>query len=346
MNVKSNPHSTVIIGDRRFDTWKDKQLVKRVEVELATDMSSEATLTVFDPRFRILDEFSTDDGVPELVMRFYMGHGDDLGPPVFKGLLQRVEYGEAASTFIARDMGVKMKKDLEREYHQGLTDLGIIRKLATRRGLGFKFVGSEPALETHESMIQDARMDWEHSMERARAAGFNLFVRQDTLFCGLPAKVSAPILTLRYRKDFELVPAMHGFSLTYKLPENQQGRPKAVHVLTRGRGGRRLTGKSSEHSRGHKQFGRIARDPAKPTKAYVDRRAHAHKELQREPSFNCRISSVPPLPGVRPDVRNTIQLENMGKLFSGPYLCDKVTHTHEGSGTFKTEYNLYRDFAS
>ena len=58
-----------------------------------------------------------------------------------------------------------------------------------------------------------------------------------------------------------------------------------------------------------------------------------------------RIKSIAPLPGVRPDVRNTIALENVGKLFSGPYLCDKVTHTHT-PGELHTEYNLYRDLAA
>src|SRR6185436_10017720 len=123
----------------------------------------------------------------------YMGFGQDLGEPVFKGLLARVERGDTDSTLIAFDMALKMRKELKTEYHRGIHDLQIIQKLATRNGLGFVGPDEAPALETHPSMIQDSKNDWEHSMERARSSGFNVFVRQDTLFCKEPAKIKAPI---------------------------------------------------------------------------------------------------------------------------------------------------------
>jgi hypothetical protein len=339
--VEKNPHSIVILAGDRYDTWQDKQIVKRVEVELATDMSSEAKFTCFDPRFRILDRYYSGGGVPRLLVFVYMGFGQDLGEPVFKGLLDKVERGDTDTTFIFGDMGLKMRAELKHEYHKGLNDLEIKAKLAKRNGLGFEGPDNAVDLEKHPSMIQDYKNDWEHSMERARSSGFNLFVRQDTLFCKEPAKIGAPVLTLRNRKDFWME---HDFSLTYKLPENQQGRPSVVHRFGRRRGGWRLTGESKTHSRGHHPVdGR--HDPAEHTKKYINRRAHAHKELQREPAFNCTVRSIPPLPRLRPDVRNTIAIEEVGKLFSGPYLCDKVRHEH-GGDTFVTEYNLYRDTAS
>lgn len=338
--VQRNPHSIVLIGGDRYDTWQDKQQTKRVEVELATDMASQATFTCFDPRFKILDRYSTGDGVPQLIVRVYMGFGENLGPPVFKGLLAAVERGDTDTTFTVYDMGYKMRKALKTEYHNNLHDVQIIEKLTRRNEL--EFVGPDEAvdLEPHPSMIQDSKNDWEHGIERARSSGFNLFVRQDTLFCKEPAKVGEPILTLAYRKDFIVE---HDFSMRYKLPENQQGRPKVHYRRTRGKGGWRLTGESKSHNRGTIQP-EIRHDTAEHTKRYADRRAHAYKEKQREPSFNCTIMSVPPLPGLRPDVRNTIELLEMGKLFSGPYLCDKVRHEHTGN-SFVTEYNLYRDYA-
>jgi phage protein D len=343
MPAKRNPHSIVIIAGRRFDSWVDKQLTKRVSVELATDMASEASFTCFDPRFRILDSFTSGDGVPLLPMQFYMGFGQDLGPPVFEGYLQRVEHGDSDSTFIARDAGIKMRRELKSEYHQNMHDLAIIKKLATRNGLAFEGPDQAPQLEIHPSMPQDWRNDWEHTMERARASSFVIFVRHNTLYCKEPAKITEPILTLRFRKEFW---PLWGHSLTYKLPENQQGRPKIAIVHARGRGGKRLEGKSKEHPRGHIMRKGAARDKAEHTKLYADRRAHAHKELQREPAFRLHVLSIPPLPGLRPDVRNTIQLENLGKLFSGPYLCDKVKHEHDGGGKFDTEYDLYRDIGA
>src|ERR1051325_3044655 len=238
--VEKNPHSIVILAGDRYDTWLDKQIVKRVEVELATDMSSEARFTCFDPRFRILDRYSEPGGVPRLLVLVYMGFGQDLGEPVFKGLLDKVERGDTDTTFIFGDMGLKMRKGLENEYHKGLNDLQIISKLAKRNGLKFEGPDKAVDLEEHPSMIHDSKNDWEHTMERARSSGFNIFVRQDTLFCKEPAKIKAPIITLQYRKDFWME---HGFSMRYKLPENGQGRPKIVERRGRKRGGGRLVGR-------------------------------------------------------------------------------------------------------
>ncbi|MGA9774010.1 MAG: hypothetical protein WBV94_33575 [Blastocatellia bacterium] len=336
--VEKNPHSIVILGDDRYDSWVTKQTVKHVEAELTTDMASQAKFTCFDPRFRILDRYSEEGGIPQLVMKVYMGFGQDLGEPVFKGLLAEVERTDTDSTFIAYDMGLKMRKQLNTEYHKNLDDLQIIQKLAVRNGLNFEGPEQPPALEKHPSMIHDSKNDWEHAMERSESSGFNLFVRQDTLFCKDPANISDPILTLKYRKDFWM---LRDFDFNYKLPENQQGRPKKVHRHGRGYAGGRLVGKSSEHRRGHFPV-EMRHDLAEHTKLYANRRAHAHKEKQREPSFQCPVRSIPPLPGLRPDVRNTIMLENVGLLFSGPYLCDKVRHEHSGN-SFVTYYDLYRD---
>jgi hypothetical protein len=50
-------------------------------------------------------------------------------------------------------------------------------------------------------------------------------------------------------------------------------------------------------------------------------------------------NSTPPLPRVRPDARDTIELLDMGRLFSGPYLCDRVNHEYTGN-SFETSYTL------
>lgn len=337
--VERNPHGIVFIGGDRYDTWVDKQIVARIEVELATNQCSEGNLAVFDPRFTILDRYAIDGGVPQLLCRFYLGFGTDLGPPVFLGLLDRVERYDRESVFIVQDLGLKLKDELRTEYHNNIHDLALIEKLAKRHGLLFEGPKKPPALDKHKTMIQDSKNDWELCSERAREAGLNIYVRQETLFAKEPAQISAPVLTLEYRKEFGLL--LHDFSLGYKLPENQQGRPKIVEHRARKHGGRRLTGKSDAHPRGHKPV-EVRHDRSIHTKAYVSRAAQGHKDLQREPAFNCTVRSIPPLPKLRPDARDTIELIKVGKLFSGPYLCDRVRHTLTGS-EFQTEYTLYRD---
>jgi phage protein D len=338
MPAPDNPHAIIEIGGDRYDSWRDKQLFRQVTVELASNMASEGLFRFFDPRFRIIDKYTGDDGVAEMEVKFYMGFGLDLGPPVFTGLLEVTERGDSDTTFIAYDKGYKMRRVKDSEYHRGLHDVQIITKLATRNGL--KVVGPDDLseLEPHPSMIQDSQNDWEHSMERAREAGYVLYVRGDTLFIKEPAKVGAPVLTLRNRKDFWL---LHNWDFKYKLPENNQGRHKHVEWRSRNHGGKRLTGNSSTHKRGH-QLRESRHDISEHSKPTANRRARAAKELQREHAFVLDVRSIPPLPSTRPDVRDTIALEGVGLLFSGPYLCDKVVHDLTGGG-FGTQYSLYRD---
>ena len=53
-------------------------------------------------------------------------------------------------------------------------------------------------------MTQDEQTDWEHAMERARDAGLEIWVRQDTFFCDYPPKPTNPVLTLKNKDDFNL----------------------------------------------------------------------------------------------------------------------------------------------
>src|ERR1700742_2130315 len=110
MPAPHNPHAIVEIEGDRYDSWRDQQLFKQVTVELASNMASEGLVRFFDPRFRIIDKYTGDDGVPELEMKFYMGFGQALAPPVFQGLLEVTERGDSDTTFIAYDKGYKMRR--------------------------------------------------------------------------------------------------------------------------------------------------------------------------------------------------------------------------------------------
>ena len=339
-DVKRNPHAIVLVGGDAYDSWNPGQQVEQVTVELTTDLASEALIRLFDPKFKIIDKYTTSDGVPQLVCKFYLGFGQDLGQPLFKGLLIRSERRDTDTVFRAYDMSQKMKQQPGRnsEYHKGLNDVALIEKLATRNGLAFEGPDEPVNTPPHKSMIQDAKNDWELAAERAKDAGLVLYCRQDTLFAKQPAKIGAPLITLTYQKDFQM---LHNFDASFKLPENQDSRQRHVKHYGRNRGGKRLTGESNKHKRGTEHI-EFKRDLAQHNKSYADRKAQASKDLQREHAWALDIRSIPPLPGVRPDNRDTIALANMGKLFSGPYLIDKVTHDLTAQG-FVTDYSLYRD---
>jgi phage protein D len=224
--------------------------------------------------------------------------------------------------------------------------LQIIAQLAKENGLMFEGPSTDFKLTPHKAMKQDAQTDWEHVNERADAAGLVLFVRGDTLFAKEAAKAGKPVLTLTYRKDFSI---LQQFDCVFKTPENVAGKGVVKH-RGRGRGGKRLEGATPE-GRGQKHIS-LKTDLPEHVQAAATRRAQARRDLQREHAFTVSIRTLSPLPDVRPDVRNTIALLEMGKLFSagpgsngaGGYLADKVSHEF-APGHLTTSYDLYRDSA-
>jgi hypothetical protein len=335
---RSDPHAIVEIDGKRYDSWQAESLFAGVSVELATNQASQAVWKVFDPDFKLIDKYTNADGVPLLTIRCWLGFGLDLGEPVFKGLLARVERGDVDTSLCAYDMGYKMRQQKKTEHHHAVNDLELLAHLAERNGLQFEGPAKDFKLERHSAYMQDARNDWELAMERAQDVGLVLYVRGDTLFAKEPAQVGKPVLTLTYRKDLIL---LFNFALSYKVPENPAGRPGEVEARGRGRGGKRLSGRSRRNTRGTKGL-EVTHDLAIHTTAFANRRAKASKQLQREHAFTCNVRSIPPLDNVRPDVRDTVRLVNVGKLFSGLYICDKVTHELNAEG-FATNYDLYRD---
>jgi phage protein D len=338
--MENKPHAIFEIDGYRWDSFLHKSLFQRVSVDLATGEASQAIWQCFDPDFRVIDKYAgVASGASSLpVIRAWLGYGDNLGEPVFKGLLARVERGDSSTTFRAYDMSYRMRLIQKAEYHKG-GDLAIIEKLVKRNALKFQGPDKPLKLEPHKAMAQDEQTDWQHAAEVAHDAGLLLYTRDDTVFAAYPAKVGKPKLTLTYKKDLAI---LRNFDLAFKVPENKRGRPKGIEVRGRGRGGKRLSGKSDQAQRGRELL-HVKRDLAMHTQQRATARAQAQKELDREHAFTISISQLlSSSPAFRPDVRDTIRLAEMGKLFSGDYLADKVTHEF-ASGRLSTMFELYRD---
>lgn len=329
------------VGNVTWDSWEDERLFETVDVELVTNETSQAEWSFFDPDFKVIDAFAGASPVPMSTVRVFLGYGQDLGEPIFKGLLGQVRREEGNTIFTAFDMGFKMKLIKKAGYANKKDDLDILKSLAARNGLKFEGPDNPLKFEKYESMMQDEKTDWEHAMERARDAGLVLFVRHDTLFAKYPAKVGTPVMTLRNREDFELKP---DYEFTHRTPENQDGRPRIVTRRARGKGGRRLQGESDTSARGHETVVLKKDVPGKATKSKLTKRAQAQKELEREHAFEGRVTTAFPIDKHRLDVRSTIGIEGMGMLFSGSYIADAVAYQF-AAGKLDLDMELYRDIA-
>lgn len=331
-----NAHAIVEIGDRRFDNWEHKMLFESLSVELTVGQMSKAEWRVKDETFRFMDSFTRSDGVPTLPCRVYMGYGVDLGEPIFKGLLAQVQHGTRTGVFTFFDKSWIMRREKRPGYNKG-DDITVMRKLVERNGLKFVGPGRGFPSEKISSSMQDDQTDWEHFTELTNNAGLVTYCIDDTVFAVEPAKVGKPVRTFRYGVDFDF---LRELDLVHRTPESEEGRPRLVEVRTRGAGGRRVTGRTADSGRGRVSV-ESTRSLKDRTPAGAKRRAEAKERMEREKAFENNIKTPLPLLNERIQLRNTVALENCGRLWSAAYVVDVIAYLLERAST--VNYRISRD---
>lgn len=362
MTIPGNPHAIVTI-DRpgfadgqssvRWDSWETQRLIERIDVELVTDSSSKATISVFDSNYRVIDAFS--DPTSSTIVHVYLGYGPDLGQPVFKGILGEINRTAKGTRFTCFDMAFVMKLEKRAGYRNKKDDLAIIRDLVTGKdeqgkkkyNLAFDAPQNPKTLE-HNAMMQAEQTDWEHMMERAQDAGLHIFVRHDTVFARYPNDfTSTPVMTIRPSEDKTV---LEGWEFRYDTPIDRDAKAKVVVHRARGKGGKRIEGQSgvSTNAKGVQLV--LKRDMANPSKSKLTKRAQAQKDLEREDTFKGDIETLFPVSGRRPDVLDTVRIEGIGKLLSAGgsdkpkngYIVGGVNY-HFAPGELTMALDLYRD---
>jgi phage protein D len=322
-----------------FDSRDAKRLFESVDIELVTNATSQATIKFFDPKFRIIDAFS--NATAKAVVTVYLGHGETLDEPVFKGVLAEISRGQMTTTFTVFDMAYKMKLEKRAGYKNQKSDLDVIEFLVSRNGLQFEGPEGTPlALEPYKALMQDQQTDWEWMTERARDSGLVIYVRQDTVFAKYPAKTGTPSLKIENGKDFTLI---NDFDFAYKNPENQDGKAQVVTHRRRGKNGRFIEGKSTQSSAGPIDIN-LKKDIQNPTKSKLTKRAQAQKDLDREHAYRGSVELLKRDRVKLLDVRNTIDVKGIGRLLSGKYLADTVNYRFS-PGRLDLSLGLYRDAA-
>ena len=353
-----DPHAQILIGEETlnlankrkpiveegaftlfFDSFTDKSFFTGVSVELTTDKTSQAEVTFVDEDHALINSCTREDGVRPLGASIYLGYGQQMGEPVFEGLLAAVEHSGHKTTLCFYDRGLRMKLEEKTEYHKGL-DIDVMKTLVERNGLNFVLADKTIKGLRLKSDMQQGETDWDYLLGLARDAGLVVWVRGGTLFVARPARVGEPVLTLDERDQMLL----EGESLRYEMPENA-GSPASVEVRYRDRGGKRGSGFSIQRQRGRKKV--ITRQSINElSKSEAQRRAQAIYDLESEPSFTCQVRTLF-LPSTRHvTTRQTVWLLNRGKLFSGLYLVDSVHMNLEAGSGMTMDFDLVRDALS
>jgi hypothetical protein len=232
LDLSNKQKPAIVAGaSATYDSVTHESFFAGVSVELTTDKASEAEWTVVDEGLSFLDSYTNDDGVLPCAASIYLGYSEELGEPVFEGLLAAVEHTDGLTTLCFYDRSLRMKLEDKTEPHTG-SDLDVMRKLVERNGLNFVPADSSIKGLPLKAKMQDGATDYEFFTSLARDAGLVSYVRGHTLFVARPARVSDPVLTLKRRDVF----ALKGEHLRYEMPENVDGSPASVEVRARGRG--------------------------------------------------------------------------------------------------------------
>lgn len=325
------------MGSVRYSSRNESSRLMTVTVDLTTDRTSEAEVVFADPNFEITDRHLDDTGLPRLTARIWLGYGEDLGEPHFKGVLAGHEHDGERAVFRFHDQGAKLKTDKKLRYHNGKSDFDIIRSIAGEYEMNFVVLEGAQDGEAHESLIQRGVNDWDFIRTIARRYGIRLWIEGDTIFAQGAGKHGTSAQVITYRKDFLLVRPV---SLSYKLPENRRGRHQSVKFHVRGAGGQRVTGEdvSDERGRKHQSAGE---DLPHHTRGEAARRARGKRLHVKESAFEHRIRLLD-ASASRFRLRSVITLAGCGDFYGGDYVIHALRKEWR-RGALMDELTLRRD---
>lgn len=327
----------VEIGSARYSSRVEGSRLICVTVDLTTDKTSEAQITFADPDFEITDRHLDDTGLPRLGARVWLGYGEDLGEPHFKGVLAGHEHDGERAVFRFHDTGAKLKTDKKLRYHSGKSDFAILRSIAEEYEMSFVVLDDVQDGAAHDSLIQRGMTDWDFIQTIARRSGVRLWVEGDTIFAREAGKHGNAAQIITYRKDFLLVRPV---SLSYKLPENRRGRHQSVRFHVRGADGRRLTGEDAGEERGRKHQS-AGEDLPHHTRQEAARRARGKRLHVKESAFEHRIRLLD-AGASRFRLRSVLALAGCGDFYGGDYVIHAIRKEWR-AGALTDELTLRRD---
>lgn len=355
--IPTTARATILIerpgsAGQRYDSWDTPGLIKKVEVDLVMDESSRARIKFFDPDYKIADAFS---GYADTVaVSIYLGHSDDLGKPIFEGLLTEISRNLDETLFTISDLAFVMKLWQRSAYKSKKSDLQIVQKLVNRnftpegRQLRFSPPPNPKKLEPH-SIAQDEQTDWEHMSERLREAGLHYYVRYDTVYARYPVTNDA---YTRPQGSFSPLSEglLEGWNFTFHSLTGKEGRPTVVADRRRGPAGKRVQGQDGPATAtttpidSDPLYSRlnIRRDMPKPSKSKLNARAKAKRDLERERAFEGSFEEVLTDGFIRWDVLEVIEFLGIGRLHSGSYAIEAVRYRFE-PGELSRRIELHRD---
>jgi phage protein D/phage baseplate assembly protein gpV len=315
--------------------------ILEVRVESSLHLADVAALVIHDPSMRWCDDALLAPG-KTLQVSAKNGGGDQK---IFDGEIVELEPEFVPATMRLTVRAFSRMHRLTRGRHartfQNATDSDIIEKLASEVGLQAQVATTS---YVHPYMIQDNETNLEFLSRRAKALGYLLFVRDQTLHCeppqmngsavdlewGVTLSEFRPRLTTMGQADSVIV---RGWD-----PENRQ---EIIGLAERGNGkpdvGEAADGGEFTRQAFNLPTQRLVTDGAVRTQAEADQLAQALAN-QISSSFIQAEGICGGNPAVLAGA--TAQLSAVGDRFSGSYLITSATHTYDQARGYITEFSI------
>ncbi len=216
-------------------------------------------------------------------------------------------------------------------------DSDIARDIA--RAYGFTYGGKNTEI-THDYVLQHNQTDWEFLRDRAQRIGYELSVKEQELYFQPPQTVEKPTITLYQGKDLlSFSCRLTGLTQVGKMEVSGWDPKKKEAFVERAQSNARNSGpQASDRAFGYQTTERLL-DP-------VATRGQARQIARGQ--FDAMALSYISGEGTcigRTDLQAgmTVNIEGVGKQFSGAYYVTAVTHSYYPRRGYRTAFTVRRN---
>jgi uncharacterized protein len=236
-----------------------------------------------------------------------------------------------------------MRGTKSRDFSQ-MKDSEIASQIARERGLDAKVEDSQEKLDR---VSQSNITDWKFLQERAKKTGYEVFVRNKTLYFRSPQNASSQILKLNRKDDLLEFSARLSTMNQVGQVEVQGWDPKQKKrfISKAGVGDETTTmkGSTSGPKAANQEFGktdRIIDNIVVSSQAQADRIA---LKTFNKIALNYITGNGSCLGRTDLHPGTTIEITGIGKRFSGSYYVNAVTHSYSKTQGYRTQFSVGRN---
>lgn len=253
---------------------------------------------------------------------------------------------DSAPTLTVRghDLSHRLMRGTQRRSFVEMKDSEIANQIASERGLNAKVEDSKEKL-TH--VLQSNKTDWEFLQYRAQRIGYEVLVKNKTLYFRPPQNASSQVLKLNRTDD------LLDFSARLSTM-NQVGQievrgwdpqKKELFISKAGVGNEntQMKGSTSGPKVSNQEFGKTSYTIAN---VMVSSQAEANQialKLFNEMALNYITGDGSCLGRTDLHPGTTMEITGMGKRFSGSYYVTSVTHSYSKTQGYRTNFSVKRN---